>query len=64
MSSDTTKRHTTAELEGRYETTLGGPCYIFAAAGTYTVSIQFQALSGGNVAVRNRRLYVQALPFA
>lgn len=41
----------------------GGPCYIFAAAGTYTVSVQFKA-SSGTVAVVNRRLYVQALSFA
>lgn len=43
--------------------TQGGPCYIFAAAGTYTVSVQFKA-SSGTVTAKNRRLYVQALSFA
>lgn len=43
--------------------TSGGPCWIFAAAGTYTVSIQFKT-SSGNVNAQNRRLYVQALSFA
>ena len=42
---------------------MGGPCYLFAAAGTYTVSVQFKA-SSGTVTVSNRRLYVQALPYA
>jgi hypothetical protein len=34
----------------------GGPCYIFAAAGTYKISVQFKATSG-KVAVKNRRLW-------
>jgi hypothetical protein len=42
---------------------IGGPLYVFAAAGTYTVSVQFKA-SPGSVTVLNRRLYVQALSFA
>jgi hypothetical protein len=41
----------------------GGPCYIFAAAGTYTVSVQVKA-SSGTVTLDNRRLYVQAVSFA
>jgi hypothetical protein len=41
----------------------GGPCYITAAAGTYTVSVQFKA-SSGSVTVSNRTLRVQALSFA
>jgi len=41
----------------------GGPCYIFAAAGTYTVSVQFKA-SSGNVTAQNRKLWVQAIPFS
>lgn len=40
----------------------GGPCYIFAAAGTYTVSVQFRAISG-SVTASNRKLWVQAIPF-
>lgn len=41
----------------------GGPCYIYAAAGTYTVSIQFK-VSSGSVTASNRRLWVLALSFA
>lgn len=41
----------------------GGPVSVFAAAGTYTVSVQFKA-SSGTVTASNRRLYVQALSFA
>lgn len=40
----------------------GGPCYIFAAAGTYTVSIQFKA-SSGSVTVQQRRLYARAIAY-
>lgn len=40
-------------------TALGGaPCVIFAAAGTYTISVQFKA-SSGTVTVSNRRLYAK-----
>lgn len=49
---------TAADLPG-----LGGPCYIFAAAGTYAVSVQFKATSG-SVTASNRKLWVQALSFA
>jgi hypothetical protein len=38
----------------------GGPCYIFATAGTYTVSIQFR-VAGGHVAVKNRKLWVWSI---
>lgn len=38
----------------------GGPCYVFAAAGTYDVSVQFKA-SSGSVTAKNRKLWVQAL---
>jgi hypothetical protein len=41
----------------------GGPCWIFAAAGTYTISVQFKA-SSGSVTASNRKLWVQALSFA
>lgn len=43
---------------------LGGPCYIFATAGTYTVSVQFKAPSGGSVTVLNRKLWVRGLSFS
>lgn len=41
----------------------GGPCYIFAAAGTYTVSVQFKS-PGTTINALNRTLWVQALSFA
>lgn len=44
-------------------TPMGGPCDIFAAAGTYAVSVQFKA-SSGTVTASNRKLWVQALSFA
>lgn len=40
----------------------GGFCAIFAAAGTYDVSVQFKA-SSGSVTARNRKLWVRALTF-
>lgn len=42
---------------------VGGPAVITAAAGTYTVSIQFKT-SSGTLSVSNRRLYVKAESFA
>lgn len=41
---------------------LGGACRIFAAAGTYDVSVQFKS-SSGSVTVKNRKLWVRVLPF-
>ena len=41
---------------------LGGPCYIFAAAGTYDISVQFK-VGAGSVSVSNRKLWVRALNF-
>lgn len=41
---------------------LGGPCTIFAAAGTYDISVQFKATSG-NVAVSGRKLWVWTIAF-
>jgi hypothetical protein len=40
----------------------GGTCYIFAAAGTYTVSVKFKSASG-SVTASGRKLWVEALPF-
>lgn len=55
---------TTGQVLGVHTSTdsLGGPVIVFAAAGTYTVSVQFKA-STGSVTVKNRRLWVRALPF-
>lgn len=41
---------------------LGGPCIIFAAAGTYTISVQFKATSG-TVTAKNRKLWVWTMDF-
>jgi hypothetical protein len=45
-----------------YTPALGGPCYLFAAAGTYTISVQYKSTSG-SVTVKNRRLWVSARGF-
>jgi hypothetical protein len=42
---------------------LGGPMYIEAAAGTYTVSVRFRSTSG-SVTVANRLLRAQAISFS
>jgi hypothetical protein len=39
-----------------------GACYIFAAAGTYTVSVRFKSTSG-SVTAKNRKLWVWTLAF-
>lgn len=41
----------------------GTPTYIFAAAGTYTISVQFKSATG-TVTASARRLWVQAFSFA
>jgi hypothetical protein len=43
-------------------TTWGGACHIFAAAGTYTISVQFKS-SSGSVTAKDRKLYVWTLGF-
>lgn len=40
----------------------GGPCYVFAAAGTYDISVQFKA-SSGSVTAKERKLRVWVQPF-
>jgi hypothetical protein len=40
-------------------TGFGGPCYIFAAAGTYKISVKFKA-SSGKVTAKNRKLWALA----
>lgn len=42
--------------------TLGGPCYLFANAGTYDVTVQFKA-SSGSVTAKNRKLWVWTISF-
>lgn len=41
---------------------IGGPVYVFAAAGTYTISVQFKS-SSGSVTVKNRKLWVWSIGF-
>jgi hypothetical protein len=54
---------TTGQVVGLQFTTLpGGPCLIFAAAGTYDVSVQFKA-SSGSVTAKNRKLWVWTVGF-
>lgn len=55
---------TTGQILGVKDGTsvFAGPCTVFAAAGTYTISVQFRSASG-SVTVKNRRLWVRVLPF-
>jgi hypothetical protein len=39
----------------------GGPCYIFAAAGTYVVSVRFKVLNPGQATVKTRKLWVWSM---
>lgn len=41
---------------------VGGPCTVFAAAGTYTISVQFKSTSG-SVTAKNRKLWVWTMGF-
>jgi hypothetical protein len=40
----------------------GGPCVVFAAAGTYDISVQFKA-GAGSVTVKNRKLWAWTIGF-
>lgn len=62
-SGDVTTGQAVAATAGGVGAATGGPCYIFAAAGTYTISVQFKAVSG-SVTASNRKLWVQALTFS
>lgn len=42
----------------------GGACYIFAAAGSYTVDVRFHCAAAGTLTASNRRLWVEATSFA
>jgi hypothetical protein len=55
---------TTGQLLGAQPTgsNRGGPCYIFAAAGTYAVSVQFK-VSSGSVTVKDRHLWAWTVGF-
>jgi hypothetical protein len=47
---------TTGQVLGGVEAIAGAPCFIFGAAGTYKVSVQFKS-SSGSVTVLNRKLW-------
>jgi hypothetical protein len=51
---------TTGQILGRSDG--GGPTYVFAAAGTYVVSVQFKSTSG-TVTVKNRKLWALTIGF-
>jgi hypothetical protein len=64
-TSDYADDVTTGQIIGAFGDTLpvvGGPCYIFASAGTYDVSIQFNS-GAGTLTVKNRKLWVRAVSF-
>lgn len=42
----------------------GGICPIFAAAGTYDVSVRFNANGGATITAKNRKLWVASLAFS
>lgn len=59
-AGDHTSDVTTGQVIGlNTSSAFGGPVYIFAAAGTYTISVQFKA-SAGTVTVKERKLWVRA----
>lgn len=41
---------------------LGGPCFLFAAAGTYDITVQFKATSG-TITAKERKLWVWTIGF-
>lgn len=57
---------TTGQVVGSWDPAnsvmVGGPCYIFAAAGTYDISVQFRTTSG-SVTAKNRKLWAWVVPF-
>jgi hypothetical protein len=49
---------TTGQILGDPER--GGPCWVFAAAGTYNISVQYKATSG-SITAKERKLWVAVL---
>jgi hypothetical protein len=65
FTSTTSSFKTCFELNGVVETIaqttpLGGPCYVFAAAGEYEVQVRFKVTSS-DVKVSNRKLWVWSM---
>lgn len=64
-AGDHTSDVTTGQVVGNVTTTgttAAGPVFVFAAAGTYTISVQFKATSG-SVTAKERKLWVWSLAF-
>jgi hypothetical protein len=53
---------TTGQVLASSNASAGGVCHIFAAAGTYNVSVQYRATSG-NITAKERKLWVYTLGF-
>lgn len=64
-STSTTSDVTTGQVVGVTPTTpgSGGVLSVFAAAGTYDVTVQFKVPGGGSVTVKNRKLWVWTMGF-
>lgn len=62
--ASTTAFATTGEVLGplNSETAPGGPLYVWAAAGTYTISVQFKSTSG-SITAKERKLWVWTLGY-
>lgn len=54
---------TTGQIVAQGGSNLGGPLYIFAAAGTYDISVQFKNNAAGTTTIKNRHLWVASLDF-
>jgi hypothetical protein len=50
-------------VRGVEPSALGGPCYIWADAGTYDVSVQFKTTDGSLLTVQDRKLWIWTLGF-
>lgn len=59
-AKDTSSAVTTGQLLASQGGNTGGLAYVFAAAGTYTISVQFRATSG-SITAKERKLWVGVL---
>lgn len=53
---------TTGQVVGQSTTGQAGPCFVFAAAGTYDITVQYKS-SSGTVTAKNRKLWVWTIGF-
>lgn len=54
---------TTGQVIGNWSGAIGGYCAIFAAAGTYDVSIQYKNNAAGTLTAKERKLWVWTMGF-